>query len=282
MSELRKRMLRDMQMRNFSPATQRRYIQSVAGLAKYYNRSPDKIVAEELQNYVVHLLTESKLAIGSCCAIISGLRFFYQITLGWDATDVSIAPIRKVTRLPEILSADELGCLFAAPQNPKHRVLLMTTYSAGLRVSEVVRLKLTDIQSKRMTIRVDQGKGSKDRYTILSQRVLQELRLYWNIKRSPLWLFPGQYSENHMTTRGAQKIYAKAVNKAGIKRKGGIHTLRHCFATHLLEDGVDIRTIQILMGHSSILTTMRYLQVTSKSLEGTRSPLDLLPTSTGT
>lgn len=151
----------------------------------------------------------------------------------------------------------------------------MTAYGGGLRVSELVRLKVTDIHSDRMTIRVDQGKGRKDRYTLLSQRLLQQLRIYWKIKRPAVWLFPGN-SQSPMSTRMAQRIYTQGASKAGITRKGGIHTLRHCFATHLLEAGEDIRTIQLLMGHSSILSTVRYLQITSKTLQGTQSPLDLL------
>jgi site-specific recombinase XerD len=167
--------------------------------------------------------------------------------------------------------------MFAALSNIKHRMLLMTTYAGGLRVSEVVRLKVTDIHSDRMMIRVEQGKGRKDRYTLLSKRLLDELRDYWRIKRPERWLFPGR-SDGPLTREMAWQIYTKAVKKAGVKRRGGIHTLRHCFATHLLEAGVDLRTIQLLMGHSLIRTTVRYLQVTSKSLQGTRSPLDLLAT----
>ena len=166
--------------------------------------------------------------------------------------------------------------MFAALRNIKHHVLLMTTYAGGLRVSEVVRLKVTDIHSDRMMIRVDQGKGKKDRYTLLSKRLLEELRSYWQIKRPAVWLFPGIKRQKPLCARMAEKVYTQAVAKAGITRKGGIHTLRHCFATHLLEAGEDIRTIQLLMGHSSILSTVRYLQVTSKTLQGTRSPLDLL------
>lgn len=144
MTELRKRMIRDMQLRNYSPSTQGGYARSVAGLAKYYHKSPDKVSAEEIQNYVIHLLTERKLAVGSCHAIVTGLRFFYTVTLGWDKSDVPLPPLRKVTRLPEILSTEELERLFAAPRNPKHRVLLMTAYSGGLRLGELVRLKVTD------------------------------------------------------------------------------------------------------------------------------------------
>jgi len=276
MSELRKRMIRDMQLRNFSSGTQRAYLRAVAGLAKYYNRSPDTIGAEQIQDYIVYLLSERKLAVGSCHSIITGLRFFYTVTLEQDGASVAIPQIKRETRLPEILGPEQLERVFAAPRNPKHRVLLMTAYSGGLRVSELVNLKVTDIHSDRMMIRVDQGKGKKDRYTLLSKRLLGELRSYWQIKRPTVWLFPGIKRHKPLCARMAQKVYAQAVAKAGITRKGGFHTLRHCFATHLLEAGQDIRTIQLLMGHSSILTTVRYLQVTSKTLQGTQSPLDLL------
>lgn len=278
MSPLRKKMIRDMQLRNFAPGTQRSYITAVAGLVRHYRQSPETISPEQIQDYVLHLLTERKIAVASCHSIVTGLRFFYTVTLGLDQRSVPIPPIKSTTRLPEILSYKEVKKLFAAVRNPKHRALLMTTYGGGFRASEVVRLKLTDIQTDRMMIRVEQGKGMKDRYTLLSKRLLKELRDYWSIKRPALWLFPGHSKDKPMSTRMAQKVYARAVNKAEIKRKGGIHTLRHCFATHLLEAGEDIRTIQLLMGHRSILTTVRYLQVTSKTLQGTKSPLDLLST----
>jgi site-specific recombinase XerD len=270
-------MIRDMQLRNFSPDTQRGYINSVSGLAKHYRRSPDTISPEEIQDYIIYLLNVRKVAIGSCQTVVTGLRFFYTVTLGQDKSSVPIPPIKNARRLPEILSANELERMFAALGNIKHRMLLMTTYAGGLRVSEVVRLKVTDIHSDRMMIRVEQGKGRKDRYTLLSKRLLDELRDYWRIKRPERWLFPGR-SDGPLTREMAWQIYTKAVKKAGVKRRGGIHTLRHCFATHLLEAGVDLRTIQLLMGHSLIRTTVRYLQVTSKSLQGTRSPLDLLAT----
>jgi len=281
MSELRKRMIRDMQLRNFSSGTQRAYLRAVAGLAQYYNCSPDTIGAEQIQDYIVYLLSERKLAVGSCHGIITGLRFFYTVTLRQDGASVSIPQIKRETRLPQILGPEQLERVFAAPRNPKHRVLLMSAYSAGLRVNELVHLKVTDIHSDRMMIRVEQGKGKKDRYTLLSKRLLEELRRYWKIKRPTVWLFPGIKRHKPLCARMAQKVYAQAVAKAGITRKGGIHTLRHCFATHLLEAGVDIRTIQLLMGHSSILTTVRYLQVTSKTLQGTQSPLDLLAVPSG-
>jgi integrase/recombinase XerD len=276
MSRLREKMIRDMQLRNFSIETQRSYINSVAGLAKYYRRSPDLISPAEIQDYVIYLLNERKLAIGSCHVIVTALRFFYSVTLGENKDRAPIPEIKSSRRLPEILSGEELERLFAVVKNIKHRLVLMTAYGGGLRASELVQLKVTDIHSDRMMIRVEQGKGRKDRYTVLSKRLLAELRSYWRIKHPKLWLFPGR-SNQPMTRRMTYHIYVDAIKKAGINRKGGIHTLRHCFATHLLEAGENLRTIQLLMGHSSIQTTVRYLQVTSKSLLGTKSPLDLLP-----
>ncbi len=276
MSELRRRMIRDMQLRNLSPGTQEGYVATVARLAGHYKRSPDRITRQEIEDCVVYLLVKRKLAPGSCCSIVTAIRFFYTVTLGWDPSRMDLPPIKRGSRLPEILSKEELARVLVAPANPKHRALLMTTYAGGLRVGEVTSLKVTDIQSDRMMIRVQQGKGSKDRYTLCSERLLGELRPYWKIKRPPVYLFPGWNIEKPMTIRMGQKIYAKAVREAGITRRGGIHTLRHCFATHLLEAGADVRTIQLLMGHRSILSTMRYLQVTRKNLDGTRSPLDLL------
>lgn len=267
-----------MQLRNFSTATQDSYINSVAGLAKYYRRSPDLISPAEIQDYIIYLLKERNLAIGTCHVIITALRFFYSVTLGENKDRAPIPAIKNSRRLPEILSGEEIERLFTVVKNIKHRLVLMTAYSGGLRSSELVHLKVTDIHSDRMMIRVEQGKGKKDRYTLLSKRLLEELRNYWRIKRPKLWLFPGHRNQP-MTRRMTYHIYVDAIKKAGINRKGGIHTLRHCFATHLLEAGEDLRTIQLLMGHSSIGTTVRYLQVTSKTLQGTKSPLDLLPSS---
>lgn len=277
MTELRKKMIRDMQIRNFSSATQKHYLRSVSRLAKYYNCSPDKISTDKIHDYLAHLLIEEKITVGTYHVILTGLRFFYTVTLKFDKEKIPIPSVKKVTRLPEVLCVEELEDLFNAATNPKQKALLMTVYSAGLRVSEVVHLKVTDIQKDRMSIRVNQGKGGKGRYTLLSERLLLELRAYWGIKRPPVWLFPGRNIDNPMVTRVAQYYYKRAAKKAGIKKRGGIHTLRHCFATHLLESGVDIRTIQMLLGHSSILTTVPYLQLTNKSLQGTKSPLDLLP-----
>ncbi len=275
MTELRQRMVRDMQLRNLAPATQQGYAQAVAGLASHYQRSPDQLGLRHIEDYILHLLTERKLAVGTCHALATGIRFFYLVTLGRDPRSIPLPPMRKTCRLPEILSAHEIERLVVAAPAGKHRVALLTAYGGGLRVSELVHLKVTHIHSDRMMIRVEQGKGRRDRYTLLSKRLLEELRAYWRADRPQPWLFPGHRRERHMTTRMAQKIYTTALKKAAIARRGGIHTLRHCFATHLMEAGVDIRTIQILMGHRSILSTLRFLQVTRKKVEGTASPLYL-------
>jgi site-specific recombinase XerD len=276
MTALRQKMINEMTLRRFSANTQRAYLSAVAGLARYYKQSPEKINKQMIQDYLLHLMQERKLEWSSCNVIVCSLRFFYTNTLGMDSAFLSIPPRKKVHQLPEILSTDELERLFGVLTNQKHRTLLMTTYAAGLRVSEVVNLKLTDIDSKRMMIRVRQGKGSKDRYTILSKRLLKELRIYWKMYRPSLWLFSGRNPERPLSTSTPPCIYNNAKDKAGIKKGNGIHTLRHCFATHMLEAGVDIRTIQVLMGHSSIMTTVIYLQVTRKRFSDTQSPLDLL------
>ena len=276
MTALRQKMIKEMKLRRFSAHTQRAYLSSVAGLARYYNQSPEKISNQMIQDYLVYLMEEQKLAWSSCNMTVCALRFFYTQTLGVDSLCFTIPPRKKVHQLPEILSTDALERLFSAVTNQKHRTLLMTTYAAGLRLREVVNLQLTDIDSTRMMIRVRQGKGSKDRYTILSKRLLEELRIYWKMYRPSLWLFSGRKPEQPLSTSTPAAIYYNARDKAGIKKGKGIHTLRHCFACHLLEAGVDLRTIQVLMGHSSIMTTVVYLHVSKKQLSSTQSPLDML------
>jgi len=276
MTAMRQKMIKEMTLRGFSANTQRSYLSAVAGLARYYNQPPEKMNKQMIQDYLFHLMQDRKLKWSTCHSIVCGLRFFYINTLGMDSEFLSIPPRKKVKQLPEVLSTEEVESLLGAASNQKHRTLLMTTYAAGLRVSEVVNLKLTDIDSKRMMIRVQQGKGNRDRYTILSKCLLKELRIYWNMYRPSQWLFSGRKPEKPMPTSTAAAIYYNAKEKAGIKKGNGIHTLRHCFATHMLEAGVDLRTIQVLMGHSSIMTTVVYLKVTRKQISSTQSPLDLL------
>jgi integrase/recombinase XerD len=276
MGALRTKMIDAMTVRRFSPKTQQAYLAAVAGLAKFYNQSPDSISPDKIQDYLLHLTLERGLSWSSCNVAISALRFFYIETLHWQQVNLPIPPRKKPSRLPEILSRQELGRLFACASPPKSRMLLMTTYSAGLRVSEVVHLKVSDIDSHRMMIRIQQAKGMKDRYSILSQSLLEELRLYWKLYRPASWLFPSEQPERQMQTGTAQKLYYRAKQRAGIQKGSGIHTLRHCFATHLLEAGVDVRTIQTLMGHTSITTTMRYLKVRRQMLDSNKDLLDLL------
>lgn len=265
MGILRERMIRDMQLRRFSGATQGAYLREVALLVKHFQQPPDRIDQHMLQDYILYLLTERQLAPSSVNVATAALRFFYTVTL--DRQDLALAiPPRKTPRhLPQVLSGVELQRLFDV-ENPKHRVLLMATYAAGLRVSEVVRLRVTDIDSHRMMIRVEGGKGEKDRYTVLSPRLLQELRTYWQIQRPPQWLFPGPKSGSPITPRTAQEVFTRAKTRAAISKAGGIHLLRHSFATHLLEGGADILSISQGFGHGDLKTTQMYTHVDIRHL----------------
>ena len=276
MSQLRQKMIRAMQLREFSPRTQEAYVAAVTGLAKYCNKSPDKIVQEEVENYLLHLRQDLKRSSSTCNVVISGLRFFYEHTIKDESVKLRLPPRKKTKRLPEVLSREEVNRVITSLANIKHRVILMTAYSAGLRVSELVKLRQEHIDSSRMVIRVDQGKGKKDRYTILSQRLLKELRIYYKAYRPENWLFPAKNLTQHISISSAQRIYYKAKKKAGITKTKGIHTLRHCFASHLLEAGYDVRRIQILMGHKSLSTTMAYLHVSRQGLGMVKSPFDFV------
>jgi site-specific recombinase XerD len=276
MKPLRQKMINEMKLRRFAQKTQEAYVSAVTGLAKHYNQSPDLLDKEKIQAYLLYLMEERRLSWSTCNVVVCGIRFYYFQTLGIDSMRLGIPPMRAQKKLPEILSFEEIQRLLKCATSLKNRVLLMTTYGAGLRVSEVVNLKLSDIDSSRMMIRVRQGKGNKDRYTMLSNRLLTELRAYYREYKPPVWLFYGSHTGAQMSVGTAQTLYYAAKERAGISKQGGIHTLRHCFATHLLEAGVDLRTIQSLMGHASIITTMGYLRVTSRKLSATRSPLDLI------
>ena len=277
MKPLRAQMIHDMQLQRLAPKTQKAYVTAVAGLATFYECSPERLSPEQIRTYLHHLLVERRLAWSSWNQAAAGLKFFYTKTLGWDALHLNLPPRTGRSQLPQILSIEELQRLFMHARNPRHRVLLMTTYAAGLRVSEVVRLRLTHIESDRLLLRVEQGKGRKDRSTLLSTRLLTELRTYWKCYRPSPWLFTGLDPHVPMPIGTAQKIYYHAKQRAGITHGHGIHTLRHCFATHLLEAGVDVRTIQMLLGHRSLDTTTQYLRITRQHLATIRSPFDLLP-----
>lgn len=274
MTPLRKRMIRELELRRKAPCTVSSYVKAVEELARYYRRSPDRISTEQVRDYMHFLVAGKKLSYSSCNHKIVAINFFFREVVG-RKVDLRV-PMKRSGRLPEPLSRQEVARLIDTAENQKHRVLMMTTYSAGLRVSELVRLRPQDIHSDRMLIRVNQGKGRKDRYTLLSERLLSELRAYWRESRPESWLFPNHVRTDHMPTCTPARAFYRLKQRAGITHGRGIHTLRHSFATHLLEAGVDVRTIQILMGHNSLNTTVKYLHVTEKRLQQTQSPLDLL------
>jgi integrase/recombinase XerD len=276
MGILRDRMIEEMKLRNFSAATQKSYLYAVTRLTKYYRKAPDQLDKEQIRSYLLHLTVERKLSPNTMTGQISGLRFFYNETLGWDETKLFIPPRKKSSSLPEVFSPSEVVRLMDAARGLKQRVLLMTAYSAGLRVGELVNLKIADIDAARMTLRVKQGKGGKDRYAVLSHDLLTELRQYWKRYQPSIWLFPNRAKNGPLSRNEAWHIFNQAKKRAGLKKGRGIHTLRACFATHLLEAGVDLRSIQFLMGHSSILSTQRYLRLQPQNRGSTVSPLDLL------
>ena len=267
MGKLRGRMIREMQLRRLAPLTQEAYLRAVSGLAGYHGRSPEKIDDEGVKDYLLHLITERQLSWSTVNVAAAGIRFLYVETLERPDVRRAIPPRKTPRQLPEILSTEEIERLFAVTTNLKHRAMLVTAYATGVRIGEFVNLKVADIDGSRMMVRVRQGKGAKDRYTILSPRLLRELRAYWREYRPADWLFPGAKAGRPITTRSVRNVYHEAKEKACITKRGGVHTLRHCFATHMLEAGADIRTIQVLMGHGSIRTTSGYLQLTRKKLD---------------
>ena len=277
MHPLRKQMDDDMVLRGMAVRTRESYLKAVAGLAKHYHRASDQISEAEVQQYQLYRLTVRKLAWNSCNIVTHGLKFFYHHTLRRPELDFVIPSARQPQKLPQILSREEVAALFAKARHVKHRAFLMRTYSAGLRVSEACALKVSDLDSQRMMIRVAQGKGAKDRYTLFSARLLKELRVYWAACRPALYLFPTSRTPDiPINPKAAQRIYYAARDRAGIAKEGGIHSLRHAFATHLLAAGVDIHTIQRLMGHGHLSTTMRYFHLAREHLANTPSPLDWL------
>ncbi|OGA68711.1 MAG: integrase [Betaproteobacteria bacterium RIFCSPLOWO2_12_FULL_65_14] len=276
MGALREQMDGDLVVRGMSVRTREAYLGAVAQLAKYYQRTPDRISEQEVQQYLLYLIQERKLAWSSCNVAAQGLRFFYRVTLKKSEAQFAIPHARQPQKLPQILAREEIEALFQKTINPKHRAILMVAYGAGLRLNEIRHLKVSDIDSARMTLRVEQGKGAKDRYTLLSPRLLAELRGYWKAYRPAHWLFPGKEPAQPISDNTVQRIFEAARVRAGIVKKCGIHGLRHAFATHLLEAGVDIHTIQRLMGHGHISSTLRYFHLARKHLAGTPSPLELL------
>lgn len=278
MTELRQRMDDAMVLRGFALRTRETYLACVSGLAKHYRCSPDRLDASQIQAYLLYLIQERKLAYASVNQAACACRFLFDRVLKRPNARIDIPMAKVPKRLPVVLPRADIGRLFAACGTLRARTVLMTTYAAGLRVSEVCALQVGDIESApdRMCLKVRQGKGGQDRYTLLSPRLLDTLRLYWQSGRPRIWLFRDKTGDGPMRDQTAQRMYWAACDAAGLSNAAGIHTLRHSFATHLLEAGVDLHTIQRLLGHGHISTTMRYLHLAQSRLTGTTSPLELL------
>ncbi|EKS71694.1 MULTISPECIES: tyrosine-type recombinase/integrase [Caballeronia] len=281
-SPLRRRMVDDMRMRKFAPKTQSGYLRAVRQFAKYLGRSPDTATVEDLRNYQLHLVDHGTSPV-SLNSAISGLKFFFDVTLGQPELMARMQPVRVPRKLPVVLSPEEVRRLIAAAGNLKHQTALSVAYGAGLRASEVVALKVSDIDSQRMTLRIEQGKGRRDRYAMLSPVLLERLRVWWRVARAQGsmldggWLFPGMDPVDPLNTRQLNRAVHAAAEAAQIDKRVTPHTLRHSFATHLLEEKVDIRVIQVLLGHKQLETTALYVQVATDLLRQVISPLERLP-----
>jgi site-specific recombinase XerD len=277
MTPLRQRMLEDMQIRNFAATTQRSYIHYVAEFAKYFHRSPQELDLEAVRQYQLYLSQERKLSPQSINTFVSAAQFLYLTTLEmpWEKHDFPRARLDQ--KLPVVLAPDEIQCFLWHITGVRHRAVLLLCYGAGLRISEAVALKLSHIDSKRMLIRVEHGKGGKDRYVMLSPCLLEILRAYWRLLRpTGAWLFPSWRPQKHLSAGAVQTACRDAWRRSGLSKRVTAHVLRHSFATHLLESGTDTRVIQVLLGHSRIETTARYTAVSPATIGATASPLDQL------
>ena len=280
-SKLRQRMIEDMRMRKFGEKTQIDYVRAVRKFAQYLGRSPNTASVEDLRNYQLHLV-DNGTSPASLNSSISGIKFFFNITLDRPELVAKLQPVHLPRKLPVILSPEEVKRLIAAASSLKHQTALSLAYATGLRISEVVSLKVSDIDSQRMTLRVEQGKGQKDRYAMLSPVLLERLRVWWRVARAQGkmldggWLFPGLDPIEHLSTRQLNGTIHAAADEAGIDKHIPMRSLRHAFATHLLEQKVDIRLIQVLLGHKKLETTALYAQVATDILREVVSPLEKL------
>ena len=276
MGRLRDRMIMDMELKNLSPRTIKTYLYWMKQFTIYYGKSPEQLGDEEIRDYLHYLLKDRKASQAAMNQAYSALKFFYERTLQreWNGSKIPRSKIPK--KLPVVLSQDEVQRIFSATKNLKHLAALMVIYSGGLRVGEAVKLKLTDIDSERMDIRIRQGKGAKDRYTILGERALEVIREYWDAYHPKSWLFPGEKAGNYLSVSSIQRAFRGSLSRAGISKQASVHTLRHSFATHLLERGIDLYFIQRLLGHTSPKTTSVYIHVARKSIARIKSPIDFL------
>lgn len=275
MSPLRRRMIEDMRLRNFSPCTERSYVHYVAEFARHYKTSPEHLGLEDIRSYQLYLIEQRQLSASSINTFVSAVQFLYTVTLEMPWGNSRFVRMKVPEKLPVVLSQAEVTNLFGYIGILRHRAVLMLCYGSGLRISEAVSLKAAHIDSSRMLIHVEKGKGAKDRYTVLSQTLLNLLRRYWKKERPKDYLFPGTHAGTHVQPGTIQEICRDACRMAGIEKRVTPHTLRHSFATHLLENGTDTRAIQVLLGHSRIDTTARYTAVTPQTVSTIVSPLDL-------
>lgn len=281
MSVLRQKMVREMTLRGFRPKTQSAYLAAVKGLAGFYKKSPEHITIDEIKDYILFLSEKKALSFSTSNVVVSALKFLYNTVLDQKEISLQIPRKKKPKHLPHVLSREEVARIIDSAKNLRNRLLLMATYSGGLRVSEVVRLKPEHILASRMQILVVEGKGMKDRYTLLSEQFLEELRFYFKAFRPKGYLFSGNKPYAPMSTSTVQRIYNAVKKRAGIRHGRGIHDLRHSFATHLMESGYDIRRIQLLLGHRCLSSTMIYLHVTQSGMAQIKSPLDTLTLAPG-
>ena len=277
MTPLRLRMIEDMQIRNLAPLTQSAYLLQVSLFARHFGQSPERLGREDIRAYRLYLAQDKHLAASSISVAVAALRFFYTVTLkqAWTV-DADIPTCRLPQKLPQVLSQKEVSQFLDAVESLKHRVILTVCYAAGLRVSEAVRLKPAAIDSRRMVIRVEEGKGRKDRYVMLSPKLLDILRDYWKATRPTEWLFPGDRPGRPITRFAVERVCRDTRQRSDITKPVTPHSLRHAFAVHLLESGADLRTIQLLLGHRSLTTTSRYLRIATSKVCATASPLDAL------
>ena len=278
MTSLRRRMLQDMQLRNLSEGTQRSYIHYLADYAMYYGRSPELLGLDAIRNYQLYLTDKRQLSPQSVNCFVAAAKFLYTVTLEMPWSDRQFPRLKIPETLPTILSMEEVGRLFSHIGILKHRAVLMTCYASGLRISEAVALKVANIDRPRMLIHVEQGKGKKDRCTVLSERLRILLREYYKIQRPQEYLFPGDKAGTHIQPGTIRDVCHDACQLAGITKHVTPHVLRHSFATHLLENGTDTRAIQVLLGHKRIDTTARYTAVAPRTIGRIVSPADCLPT----
>jgi site-specific recombinase XerD len=278
MGELRKKMEEDLKLKGLSPCTAKIYLLYCRKFAAHYMRSPDELGEEKIREFLLHIIQVEKVSYETYRQILAALKFLYTVTLSreWEVNRIPF-PKRRKRKLPRVLNRDQVLALLQAIRSPKYQAILTSCYAAGLRIGEACKLCADDLDSNRMVIHVRQGKGGKDRYTLFSPRLLEMMRCYWRIYRPLNWLFPGKTQAGHISPETVRQVFRKARDKAGIGRWCTPHTLRHAFATHLLDKGTDLVVIQALLGHASIKTTSIYTHVTIEHIQRTNSPLDNLP-----